>query len=616
MALPTKEELGDKLGDYPLLRVLLYERWFRLAFLAFALVFVFLALFLPKIWRTSRTGFMPVVKVSGLDLVQAWSLQRTARKAMAAGKFDEANYAWQAALANNRADPALVRGALGCVMEDPGRPKNGDQAIREAFWLLRLTGTNLVDLELAAQVFDRYKYYESIITLVQPRSDQMTPILAGAYLKALFSQGRIQEFDRLWNDYSRKFNAVRNDPDLKLYRDAYLVGWGPADSVTAARQELDRAMDDPNRRLLACRLKLALSTHQMNAAEYNHALQKLAEWHEDSLSYHIGYWAVLLATGQRAEAARLLQAYPERPTTALELAELAQLYLRLGMRDEGLKLLQRSVTDFGQVPIFWVTYADLLADAKRWEELRNLAVQIRSQDAVRDPLAAFSYFLEGRAELALGRDSTALAAFQKASDRDCPYPGLALRMASQLLEFGHANLARPILARLEKPLKDDPAYWLLVFKAADKEKDVKSMVSAATRCYELTPHEPMAINNYAAALLIGRQNPQDAIRLTIQLLSENPNSVYAMVNHSAALLLNERASEAEALLHRVRTNQLDRAQSSIYYMDLFETYYRLRQFDRAWSYLDRIETNLLYPTQQQWLKQTRQQLPPRQKQKG
>src|SRR5437763_1849751 len=112
MAVPTKEELGAKLLDYPLLRQLVFERWFRLAFGLFVLVFVFLGLFLPKMWKTSKPGFVPVIKVSGLDLVQAWSLKRTAVKASAAGRFEEANLAWQGALANNRADPDLVRGAL------------------------------------------------------------------------------------------------------------------------------------------------------------------------------------------------------------------------------------------------------------------------------------------------------------------------------------------------------------------------------------------------------------------------------------------------------------------------------------------------------------------------
>ena len=43
-----------------------------------------------------------------MDLVQAWSLKRSALKA-AAAEDDDAAYAWQAAIANDAADPDLFR---------------------------------------------------------------------------------------------------------------------------------------------------------------------------------------------------------------------------------------------------------------------------------------------------------------------------------------------------------------------------------------------------------------------------------------------------------------------------------------------------------------------------
>jgi hypothetical protein len=83
------------------------------------------------------------------------------------------------------------------------------------------------------------------------------------------------------------------------------------------------------------------------------------------------------------------------------------------------------------------------------------------------------------------------------------------------------------------------------------------------------------------------------------------------VNHSAALLLNDRPKEAEALLARVQTNTLNSAQLALFNLDLFETYYSLHQYDHAWKVSDQIEVNRLYPSQQRWLDRTRQKLPPR-----
>jgi len=99
----SKRRLAQKLRDYPLIRLLLFKRWFRLAFIGFVFLVLFLALFLPKMWVVTPRGFDPKIKISGLDLVQAWSLQRTAWRATTAGQYELADHAWQAAVANNPA---------------------------------------------------------------------------------------------------------------------------------------------------------------------------------------------------------------------------------------------------------------------------------------------------------------------------------------------------------------------------------------------------------------------------------------------------------------------------------------------------------------------------------
>jgi predicted Zn-dependent protease len=612
MALPNKEEVKAKLLDYPLLRQLVCERWFRLAFLAFLLVFVFLGLFLPRIWRASRPGFLPVIRVSGLDLVQAWSLRRTAIKATAAGRFDEANYAWQAALANNRADAGASREALRSFLLDPHAKQRSSQGVAEAYWLLKLSGTNQVDAELAAQVFERCKYYEPILDLAQLRTGQISPGLASAYLKALFSLGKIDTFRARWDELGPK---AANDPEIPLYRAAFLVGWGPPETIAAARQQLDVAGEDPKFRILAYQLKSAIAVKEMNPVAYGEVLKKLADWREDTLSYHARYWRLLIQTGHKDEAVRLVQAYPVGPVTPMELVELVDVYARLDQRTQGIQLLQRYQEQFAGAPIYWVTYANELSETKRWEDLRSLALQMRAQDSVRDQLGGFSYFLEGRSEIGLGRSSTAASAFQKAAQREFPFAGLGQRVASQLLQFGYPELSRQILIRLEPALQDEIGYWTLVFGVADRLKDVDLLVKAAGHAHRLAPHDPVVLNNYAAALIIARARPDEAIKLTFELLTQSPESLraVAVVNHGAALLLNDRPREAESLLKEINTNGMQRAQLTLYNLDLFETYLSLRQYDRAWRASDGIEPDFLYPTQRKWLLERRKQLPPRAK---
>lgn len=604
-----QQYLGNLL-NFSLVRLLWFERWFRYAFIAFVLVFVVVGLSLPKIWRTSEPGFLPVIKVSGLDLLQVWSLRRTAMKAAAAGKFEEANYAWIGALANNQADPDLVRGSLRNILQDPKRRERVAQAVQQSFWLLRLTRTNVSDLELTSRVFADYRYYEPIAEMVETLKEPPTPGLTVLFFKALFNLGRMDEFNARWNKLD---GTLQKDPELALYRAAYLAGWGPPGTITEGRQQLQAAEQNPDLKKLAFRLQLAVSARELNPSDYGQALRKLEEVREDTLSDHAGYWRLLVMTSQKEEAARLVQAYPHPPTSAIEVVELAQIHFALGSHEEGFRILDRYARDFGHASIYWITYASELMATKRWEELRQLALRIRAEEGSTDQLTPFTYFLEGRAELALGREASADESFAKAAEREFAYAGLGFRVANELFQLGRPVLAKQILQRLEKALGADASYWILVFTVADRLQDVDLLVQAATRAYELRPHDPALINNYAAALIISRQNPQEVVRVTLDLFTRNPNSLHALVNHSAALLLNNRHKEAHALLSRVRTNSLNAAQMALYNLDMFEVYVGLEQYDEAWAIADQIELKRLYPTQRVWFESVRQQMPPRSK---
>jgi len=82
----------------------------------------------------------------------------------------------------------------------------------------------------------------------------------------------------------------------------------------------------------------------------------------------------------------------------------------------------------------------------------------------------------------------------------------------------------------------------------------------------------------------------------------------AKINHSASLLLNGRAREAEAILKTVPTNTLNRAQMTVYNFDLFETQYRLGRLDQAQAMNEHIEEDYLYPPQRVWLAKVRKEL--------
>ncbi len=601
-----KAKWTERLENFPLLRILLLEKWFRLAFLSFLTVLISALLFLPKIWVASPKGFLPIVKVSLLDRVQAAALKRTARKAEAAGRYDEASYAWQTAIGNNRADVEASRELLRNFVEHETALKQTRYVVPQAVWLLRLTETNVSDLALVAEVLERKGYGDYVTGLLAAKTDVLTPRLESIYLKALFDQGNWRAFDARWKQAGPK---RPDDPELQLYRAAYLaIGGSPAEAVESL-QLLEEALANPDRRVSACRLRLTVSAARNETADYERFLKQLEEWRADTLLQHVGYWNLLIRSDRAARAVELALAYPGAPRSPGELIELARVFSRTNMRDRAIDLFVRYTQEFATAPNFWIAYANELLETRNWSELRGLGIQIRSQYAVADTLSGFSYFLEGRAELALQRPQAADAAFRKMAERGFEYPQLGLKAATELLALHQAEFARELLVKLQAELAGEVSYWTTLFAAADLLKDCDLMLHAARQAYLLLPANPSVMNNYAAALLILRQNPDEAVRLTLQLFAQNPASIVTKINHSAALLLNERASEAEAILKTIRTNTLNRAQLTVYNFDLFETLYRLGRLDQAQAATERIEEEFLYPPQRAWLAKLRKQLP-------
>ena len=605
----SKRYLRGKLAGHPFLYLLVQDVWFRFGLIGFLALPVFLGLVLPRIWTTSPPGFRPIVKVSGLDLAQAWSLKRTALKAVASGRFDEANYAWVAALANNRADTDLIRGTLRSFLASEDPQKYRKLAVPQALWLLRLTGTNVADLALAAKVFAQYRRSDLVIENLEPRKAELPPVLEGAYLKALFQAGKIDVFSNRWAQVQAK---VSGDAELTLRHAALVAALGPMETARAALESLETALEKPAQRPLACRLLLLVSARRFNTERYRELLGHLREMQGDTLLDHIGYWRLLARSGRKDEALRLAELLSSQPASAAEVLALAHLYREWMLGEGSLRVLRRFVPEFAESPELWLDYADTLVEDRGWDELRRVALQIRVQaDGGQDALTPYSYYLEGRAELGSQRLFHAKAAFQKVTEREFQFPKLGLSVGNDLLRLGYAELCLEVLLKLEHRLALDAEYWPILFQAAERLKQSDLMLRAARQAHQLRPGDAANAQNLAAALLIQRQSPEEAVQLTFRATSRHPHSVPARINHAAALLLNGRTEEASALLKSIDAEKLPRAQRTLYHLNRFEAALKLQRHEEARVIRDAIDPRLLYPPQARWFEHAQMQLPPR-----
>jgi mannose-6-phosphate isomerase len=607
-----KKAITKRLTYSPFLKILILNFWFRSAVLVLLGAGLLAGVLLPKVWHSNPPGFLPVIKVSLLDKIQARMLRRTAEKATGAGRLDAAVVAWRQALANNRGDARLARGLIEATMKiDSPTQDQMVGGIRTTDWLLRLTKTNMSDLEICVRFFDKTGMHELAHNYLAPLRDRMPPTFEVSYVKALFFVADVDGFNRRWQKLTP---AQQAEPETQLLRSAYLAAWGPEDTTIEGRQVLEKAATGARtpETILANRLLLAVCTARADAVGFNQALQRLVDLHEDTAGDHATYWRLLVATGRKEEAARLARDYAFPPRGATDLTRLGQSYAILGLGDIAIKTLDRYAPTLGFTPEVWTVYASILIDSGEWEKLRSIALRIRQIPAFRKPLEALSYYYEGRADLGSGRTNAAARNFERASATPFPDAVQAMATASIVLTNGYPQYARTILDAMPPAAETNRMRVLnLKFEVGMALRDEALLIEASRAANALEPRNATWGQRYAAALLIDAQKPEEALRITRDLCQQFPQSKGALLNHAYALILSYRPDEADQLLNRLDRRSLNSSQINSYYQTLFELNRQRSLYPAAWEALDRIHMTELFPCEQARIKAMCEKMPPR-----
>lgn len=611
--LTFKERLSERLAEFPLLRTILLNLWFATVLFLASMAGVAAMTCLPKFIVTSPPGFQPVVKVSVLDLLQAYALRRSANRLEARGDHQGAALAWQSAIANNLADPDLYRGALQQLAQAPELPMPvAVRTLGAAFWLLRLGGTNQADVGAMAAAFDKYGLADEVYTLLRPIADRLSPALEAAYLKSLFAVGRYDEFAARWEKTKELLPA---DPALSLCRAAWLAGWGPVASLSAARRQLQAAGDDVKLAPLACRLEMAVACKRLEVEDYRQALERLHESSLDRVQDHTVYWRLLASLGRKEEARQLAVAFSRPLSSPLEVLQIADAFSALDLDAQSLEFLSRHAAEFGgdnstwSVAV-WAAYADRLIAARDWEDLPNVATRMRAIPGAHEALDGFGYYLEGRAAYGRGAMAAAENAFTEAVKAGFPVGPVGLPAAEELLKMGYPKLALEALAPLESRFGNEVRYWRETFEAAYAlRQDDTLLLKAATRAHQLDPASTEWKFNYTAALLISRRRPEEALRLTMELAARDPGSVGAALNHAIALGMNGRPDDAAKILEACTPALGNDPQRTAYHLGWLAVHRERAAWEQVRADLDNIDPQELFPSQKSWVEEIRRSLP-------
>ncbi len=595
--------------DTSLLGILRDEPKFRWALAGVAVFVLLVAGMLPKVWITSPPGFMPVVKVSGLDLLQARSLRHSAIRHAEEGQTSEALQAWSSAIANNLGDPEGFRGIL--------RLANGVEKLEQrwigptlsqAGWLLRLTGTNAADLELACAVYQKNDLHDAVMRLLGATNRVLTPQGNAILARSLFESGRMEEFGNVWKKNEAQFGAF---PELQVYRAAWGAAWGPAAGMQAAAKALAEATTKPDLSTNALRLQLSVQAQRMDTAAFDDTFQRLQALRADRITDHVRYWLLLDFIGRRQQAIDRARNYVTPPQTAAEAEMLLRVWARLGLHDLAVDFSRTQMVAFQNSSQLWLLLSRMLIAGQKWDDVRTVAVELRNNQRLSRFLSGYSYYLEGVAEHGAGFSSRAEAAF-KSLLKDPPEDAmLAFEAATVIQRLGYAEPARQLYRGLEKEMGDKLVFWQQMARAAHDTHETALLVAACDKAHQLAPDNLVLANNHAAALLITRSNATEAVKLTLAVLNKAPESPTARINHALALAQLGRHADAASQLDKLQLTTLDEQEQTFYHVARLDCAIARGRVEEARREIELVELRYLFPPQLEWIAQMRVRLAPK-----
>ena len=594
-----QEKLSEKVKGNFLLHLLINDIKFLIALLTLTPIAIGGVLLIPKIWEIAPDHFIPKIKVSGLDFIQSWALARTARQHESQGDFDAALYSWEAAISNHPTKTKYLRAAIASFLElEQPTPKQISSNLNYSTWLLRLNQTNFTDLDLVIETLDRSRLDQLQYSLLTPLEPKLTESMRAAYSRSLFNLLKYQEFNEQWQKLSE---PIRRSPANVLYGAAYTALRSSSQEAEESKLKLEKSLTDSNSSLLAKQLLLLVHFHRKDDTGYETILGKLILSEQAQYSHHLGYWTLLTQLDKTDQALKLASHHSEKPIIVEDLINHVTLLRGLGVPEIAHDLIQNNLESFPAETSLYLTYADLLIELLDWDRLREIAITLRKLNTD-DHATSLSYYLEGTADAKQSRNNAAGKAFEKFST-SASENGIVsdLSIAKELGQFGFPDHALTLLKQVETKLQDNASYWNTRAGFALQQNDFNEMKLASEKAVSLEPTNSRYKSTLVESLLNLREEPAMAVRLTLELISKNPNSFSHHINHVIALTLNRRVEEAAELLRQIPVESAPNAQArATFYYAKFSIEFLENDYEKAMELAPRVPEELLSTREREW----------------
>jgi len=420
-----------------------------------------------------------------------------------------------------------------------------------------------------------------------------------------FKTGRLKEFVDIWK---RNEGDLARDPTIALYRAAWMAVAGPPGDQAANRAVLDSGTQNPALSVTAHRLRSMVESMRLDVNGFQRSFEELRGLRMDTLDDHIRSWLTLESAGDHALAVAKATAYAIPPETSAQAKRLLLAWTKLRLENLAAGFARNQLGAFPYDPEVWFITSQMLVSAKQWDELRFVSLRMRQNTGLNRFFANYLDFLEGASENGNGRTERARELFATMLRRRTTNPILGLDASRTLERLGYRSEAQPILQSLEAVFGSQADYWQSLARLAIQSRDADALLTAAERAYRIEPGKIEYVNQYAAALLISRIRPAEAVQLTLQVLKESDYAHAAIINHSFALGRVGRVSEARKLLDDLPVSSLTDEEQTFWRMSMAEIELAGGNRDAAKVHLRGIDPQYLYSSQSAWLANTQKEV--------
>ena len=546
-----------------------------------------------KLLPTGPAHIQPNLKISVLDWIAA---KRHSSKAISIGEGmaqGDLLHTWKMAISANPGNTQYQRNYLKALIVNDRHRNHWQDALDKTKTLLTLTRTNVIDLELACGVFEHYQLDDRLLETLEHHQGARTSQIEKSHLIALFSQGRVNDFQ---TQLSLSSPETREDPIFKLHQTALLDSCDTEGTSQQAYKSLEEALNEEETTEVALRLQLYVSHKNEKVDEFERSFTLLTHRFEDKTVDHLLYWDLLKRSNRVKDAKAAAEAFTRMPKSAAEVIGIADGFTKLGLKQLGCRFLEHYIDEFGTGDNGRHAQSKILIEEEDWGKLERLALAIRANDSVAPAFIAYSYFLEGLALHRTDRTDDGRKAFGQISQHSMTNSDLALYVGSQLWELRYPEFAYAALSPERQKYRNSTTFWELMLDINLPLENSSQMLIAAENLVRLVPDSMTYGSSYAMLVLTQPHRGEEALKLTTEMLTLFPENSTAQLNHGYALIKNDRYSDAVSILANLGSGQsLGEKDLNRFHLAWMEIYFKQNDFKNSWRRAQQIVPENLLP---------------------